>query len=132
MTNALVVDCSAVVALLLAKADETRELRSLLTDRTLYAPEMLDIEVTSALRRLNRAGELSDEQANDMLAALIDFPAIRVAHRPLLGPVWAIRANVSAYYASYVALAMRLPAMLVTADARLARAIRELVDVKLV
>ncbi|HPU14392.1 MAG TPA: type II toxin-antitoxin system VapC family toxin [Aeromicrobium sp.] len=132
MTNALVVDCSAVVALLLAKCDETRGLRSLLADRTLYAPELLDIEVMSVLRRLNRAGEVGDEQANALLLALIDFPAVRVAHLPLLRTAWSMRENVSAYDASYVALAMRLPATLVTADSRLARAIRDVVNVELI
>ena len=132
MTSDLVVDSSAVVALLLANSRETKRLRSLLSDRAIYVPELLDIEVMSVLRRLNRSGELTDLQAEAALAALAEFPATRVTHRVLLPQVWSLRANVSACDASYVALAMRLSATLVTADARLARAVDGLLSVELV
>ena len=42
--------------------------------------------------------------------------------RGLLGRIWELRGNVSAYDATYVAVAEALGATLVTADARLARA----------
>lgn len=132
MTNDLVVDSSAVVALLLAHGRETKRSRSLLSGRTLYAPELLDIEVMSVLRRLNRSGELTDQQAEAALAVLAEFPAIRVTHKVLLPHAWSLRANVSAYDASYVALAMRLPATLMTADARLARTVGDVLSVELI
>ncbi len=132
MTNALVVDASVVVSLLLANDQPATRLRSALSGRTIYAPELLDIEVMSVLRRLTRSRELTYEQAQAALAALIEFPAIRVTHRPLLAHAWAVRDNISAYDASYVALATRLPATLVTADARLAQAVASLVKVEFV
>jgi predicted nucleic acid-binding protein len=46
----------------------------------------------------------------------------RFALAPLLPAAWELRANVSLRDALYVALARRLDAMLVTADARLALA----------
>ena len=132
MTSALVVDSSAAVGLLLVDGRDSRRLRSLLSDKAIYVPELLDIEVMSVLRRLNRSGELTDLQAEAALAALAEFPATRVTHRVLLPQVWSLRANVSACDASYVALAMRLSATLVTADARLARAVDGLLSVELV
>jgi predicted nucleic acid-binding protein len=46
----------------------------------------------------------------------------RYAGAPLAGRVWELRGNVTAYDATYVALAEVLACPLVTADARLARA----------
>ncbi len=46
----------------------------------------------------------------------------RHAHEPLLGRVWALRGNLSAYDAVYVALAEALDTILLTWDRRLARA----------
>lgn len=132
MMSDLVVDSSAVVALLLANGRDVKRLRSLLSDRPIYVPELLDIEVMSVVRRLNRSGELTDQQAEAVLTALAEFPAIRVTHRALLPHAWSLRTNVSAYDASYVALAMRLSATLVTADARLARAVGGEVSVGLI
>lgn len=44
----------------------------------------------------------------------------RYPHAPLLGRIWALRENVTAYDAAYVALAEALGVPLVTRDARLA------------
>ncbi len=46
----------------------------------------------------------------------------RHAHEPLLDRVWALRKNLTAYDAVYVALAEALDAILLTCDVRLARA----------
>jgi predicted nucleic acid-binding protein len=46
----------------------------------------------------------------------------RHSHRDLLGPIWALRNNLSPYDAAYVALATALDAPLVTTDARLVAA----------
>jgi predicted nucleic acid-binding protein len=46
----------------------------------------------------------------------------RYAHTAMLPRIWELRDNVSAYDASYIALAETLEAPLVTRDARLARA----------
>ena len=48
--------------------------------------------------------------------------ATRYPHAALLPRIWDLRENLTAYDASYVALAETLDAPLVTADARLARA----------
>ena len=50
------------------------------------------------------------------------FPVRRHPHQPLLQRIWALRANLTAHDAAYVALAEALGATLVTTDARLGSA----------
>jgi len=52
----------------------------------------------------------------------VRVPLRRAPHRPLLDRCWELRENLSAYDAAYVALAELLDAVLLTADARLAKA----------
>ncbi|HEY5611387.1 MAG TPA: type II toxin-antitoxin system VapC family toxin, partial [Thermoanaerobaculia bacterium] len=58
------------------------------------------------------------------LGAYLDLPVTRHGHRGLLARAIELRNNFSTYDAVYVALAEQLDATLVTADARLARAVR--------
>lgn len=122
----LVVDASAITELLLGRPAANavaRELRAHEFDA--HAPDLLDIEVLSALRRVVATGHASDERAHEVLADLIALPLERHRHLALLPRIWALRGNLSAYDATYVALAEAIadePATLVTADARLARA----------
>jgi len=55
-------------------------------------------------------------------APLAALPLRRVPHLPLLARAWELRDNLSAYDASYVALAEALRTVLVTADGRIKRA----------
>jgi predicted nucleic acid-binding protein len=68
-----------------------------------------------------RQSELSGDRAAAALADLAELPAVRHAHEPYLRRIWALRENVSAYDAVYVALAEALDAPLLTCDARLSR-----------
>jgi predicted nucleic acid-binding protein len=86
------------------------------------APAHVDAEVLSALGRLARADALSEDRVAAALAELARAPIVRVPLPPLLPDAWTLRARVSLRDALYVALARRLEAVLVTADARLARA----------
>lgn len=56
--------------------------------------------------------------------ALADFPLERYSHSILLPRIWALRQNLTAYDAAYVALAEVLGATLLTRDARISRAPR--------
>lgn len=116
----LVLDASALLRALLPGADPGL-LARLGSDRDLHAPHLLDLEVVSALRRLNRSRRLSADRARDALTDLSDLNLTRYPHELLLPRIWQLRENLSAYDAAYVALAEALEAPLLTADARLAR-----------
>lgn len=88
----------------------------------LHAPHLVDVEVTQALRRLVRAGEVTAARAQDALADLVDLDLERHAHVDLLPRAWTLRDNLTAYDAMYVVLADALDATLVTCDGPLARA----------
>lgn len=83
---------------------------------------MLDIEVAQVVRRYAAAGELDAERGRVALVDLADFPLRRYPHDFLLPRVWALRGNLTAYDAVYVALAEVLEAPLLTRDQRLATA----------
>lgn len=119
----IVVDASVVVASLLSVGGAGARARERLRlDPDLHAPHLLDVEVASALRRRVRLGQTDLRRATGALSDLADLAALRWDHEPLLGRVWALRENLTAYDASYVALAEALDIPLVTTDARISRA----------
>ena len=88
----------------------------------LHAPHLIDLEVASALRRFAAAGKTDGPGGRRLLTVLANANLHRHSHLSLLGAVWRLRNNLSAYDAAYVALATALDAPLVTTDARLAAA----------
>ncbi|PVE94082.1 type II toxin-antitoxin system VapC family toxin [Microbacterium sp. TPD7012] len=117
----IVVDASVVVDLLTTTGEPSRLHERLVTEH-LIAPEILPIEVASALRGLNRGGILSDER---LARAASDLPRLRVElypSLPLVPRVLDLRHNLSAYDAAYVVLAEVTLSALLTLDQRLARA----------
>jgi len=118
-----VLDASALVELLLG-TEAGRRVAVRIADPTLalHVPHLADVEVAQALRRYVREGALDRDSA---AAALEDLRALdleRHSHEPLLERVWALRDNLTAYDAVYVALAEALECALLTCDGRLARA----------
>ena len=119
----IVVDASAVLELLLhTPAAGVVAQRLLDPAETLHAPHLLDVEVAQVLRRYAAAGEASVERCRQALADLADLPVTRYRHTVLLPRVWELRHSLTAYDATYVALAEALDATLVTGDQRLAQA----------
>lgn len=122
MSSALVVDSSALVALL-ADAGMTGEwVASTISDQELAAPELVMFEAANVLRRQLLAGRLDSEQATLAHRALQSLPMRLWPYAPLADRAWELRESLTTYDASYVALAERLDAGLVTLDARLTRA----------
>ena len=114
----MVIDASAVVLGLLNDADARR----VMTDEALAIPHLVDSEVAHALRGQVARGVVSETTAREALGRWARVGVIRFAAVGLLGRVWELRENVSAYDGTYVALAESLDCPLVTADARLGRA----------
>jgi predicted nucleic acid-binding protein len=118
----IVIDASVIAKALVTDDDEGDQLRERLRGEQLVAPEVVDVEVMSTLRRAARAKRLDQRRSAQALADLAALPLQRVPHLPLLGRVWELRDNLSAYDACYVALAEALGAVLLTADGRIKRA----------
>ncbi|WP_423918787.1 type II toxin-antitoxin system VapC family toxin [Candidatus Poriferisodalis sp.] len=116
-----VVDASVAVEYLM-QSPVGAALASTLDSASIDAPEMLDPEVVSALRRHVNAGLLTDAQAELLIDDLASWPINRISHRFLTSSAWKHRQNVSAYDAMYVATAETVDAPLITADGKLARA----------
>ena len=119
----IVLDASAVVAVLLETGPETEPIRERIEDpdQSVHAPHLLDVEVLSVLRRHATHDLLDLERAATALRDYLSIRITRYPHIPLAERIWELRANLSAYGAAYVALAEALDAPLVTTDARLAR-----------
>jgi predicted nucleic acid-binding protein len=118
----IVVDASAVLELLLdPQGSAALRDRLLAGGESLAAPHLIDLEVAQVLRRYAAAGEMSASRGAQAVEDLGDLPVERYPHELLLGRVWELRANLTAYDAAYVALAEALAAPLLTRDARLAR-----------
>ena len=118
----IVLDASAVIELLLgSRAGATVARRIAPPGESLHAPHLIDLEVAQALRRYVRTGQMPDERAADALEDLADLDLSRYPHDLLLSRIWALRRNATAHDAAYLALAELLPALLITADARLAK-----------
>lgn len=118
----IVVDAS-VIAPALADDDEDGErARSRLQGERLTAPEVLDLEVVSVIRKAFASGALSRRRAGLALADLIDLELERISHRRILARIWELHENLTPYDAAYVALAETINATLVTADRRLSGA----------
>lgn len=100
--------------------------------RTRHAPHLIDVEVAQVVRRLADRREIGADRGQAALQNLAVFPLIRHPHDVLLGRIWALRQNLTAYDAAYVALAEALGAALLTCDRRLAKAARRVVRVELI
>ncbi len=120
----LVVDASVLVTALADDDADGETARARLSGESMSAPELIDLEVTSVLRREHRAGRLPKRRAELALADLSDLSINRVAHRWLLARCWELRDNMTPYDAAYVTLAEALDVVLLTSDQRLARAYR--------
>lgn len=114
----IVVDASAALAALL-NAGPAREA---LSDQQLHAPHLIDVEVASGLRRKVLAQQIPAAFGWTALDTMRRLGMTRYPGFPLLARVWELRKNLSAYDATYVALAEELTCGLLTADGRLSRA----------
>ena len=109
----LVVDASAVTELLLGRpAGEPVAAALQAHDFDLHAPQLVDVEVLSALRRVVAAGHATPGRAAEAVADLLDLPLRRYPHEDLVPRIWALRENFSAYDATYLALEAHNDALL--------------------
>ena len=88
----------------------------------LVAPELMDAEVLSVLRRAVLNGVLEEARAEMAVEDLAHWPVDRISHQSLAVLAWRYHRKVSAYDAFYVAVAHTHGVPLMTAGGRLSRA----------
>jgi predicted nucleic acid-binding protein len=106
------------------RADGKRAREEIRGGGGIAAPDLVDLESVAVLRRRWLAGTISERR---FLAAIGDLEAIEIDRFPTLPLVhraYGLRANMSAYDATYIALAEVLGCELLTGDRRLASAPR--------
>ncbi len=116
-----VIDASAAAEYLL-RTSLGLKVANIIEDGLLLAPELLDVEVLSVLRRAVLRRQLDEQRALRALEDLMSWHIDRIPHTSLLWAAWQHRNNVSAYDAFYVAAASLCDAPLITADGPLSRA----------
>jgi len=119
----IILDASAVVDLLIKPAADTEVLRARIrASSTVYAPHLMDAEVTNTLRRHLLQGRIDQVSARRALRRLTAMRVSWWPHRALLGRALALRDQLTAYDAINVAMAEVTGATLLTRDGRRARA----------
>jgi len=116
-----VIDASAATEYLL-RTPLGVKLAQVIEGESLLAPELLDVEVLSVLRRAVLRRQLTEQRALLAIEDLMDWSIDRIPHASLVWAAWQYRNNVSAYDAFYVAAARLSNAALLTADGPLSRA----------
>ena len=98
--------------------------RSILVENNIAAPHLLDTELINVIRKHLQRKAISLRIANEAVSFLQAFEIERVATVALNDSIWGMRANLTPYDATYVALAQHLDVPLLTWDRRMARAAR--------
>lgn len=91
-------------------------------DRDIAAPDLVDVETVSVLRKRWLAKDLTARRFRTAIDDLTDLEILRHPVLPFLRRAYELRANVTPYDAVYVALAEALDCPLLTSDSRLASA----------
>lgn len=103
------------------EGDGRRARREIRAAGDLAAPDLVDVETVAVLRKRWMSQTMSDRRFADAVDDLQRMDVERVPTVRLMRRAYELRANVTAYDATYVALAEFLGCELLTADRRLAR-----------
>ena len=119
-----VVDASVAIKWFLPENHSDAALRLLTQQHTLYAPDLIFSEFSNVLWKRVRKNEISKSEADTTLEGLL---ALRLQVQPSqslipLALEIACRVHRTVYDSLYLAAAIALPSLLVTADAKFYRA----------
>jgi predicted nucleic acid-binding protein len=89
-------------------------------ETSVASPALIDLELTNVLRGLVAKGLIGPRHAERALSEFMQAPIQRYGHLALLQRIWRLRANLTVYDASYIALAELLAGDFLTIDTRLA------------
>ena len=118
----VVVDASVLVAALVDSGPTGRWAEAVVSENALAAPELVMVEATNILRRLERRGEISRIEANGAMRDLLRRDIELMSFGPFADHVWELRHEMGGHDAWYVAVAETFGLRLATLDRRLRRA----------
>ncbi|MBI1239008.1 MAG: PIN domain-containing protein [Alphaproteobacteria bacterium] len=115
----IVIDASLALDIAVVTADGARVRETLsAAGQALAAPEVIELEILQALRRLVRQKTITSSRARTALGLFAALEIERYSHVPLRPRIWALRENLTAYDAAYFALAELIDAPLWTRDGK--------------
>ena len=120
MTKA--VDASVLVAALVDLGPEGAWSEQTVAEGSLIGPELVLVEVSNVLRRLERSREISEIEATLAHQNLLRLELQLFPFSPFADRVWELRKNLTSYDAWYVAMAESFDCPLATLDRKLSRA----------
>ena len=122
MSERVVCDASALVAVLLDGGCDGRWVQRALAGAALAAPGIVGFEVANIIRRHELSGVVSADQSAQAHADLLDLEIELWPYEAIAPRAWELRQNLSVYDAGYVAVAEIVDATLVTLDRRISGA----------
>lgn len=122
MPEVLVIDSSALVNYLSDDGPAGTWVGNAIRGRRLAAPDLVLYETANVFRRLSRTGVLTEPEARTAHADLMKLSLELWPYRILSRRAWELRASLTVFDASFVAVAELVGGPLITLDARLSRA----------
>ena len=116
----VVVDSSALVACLIDSGPDGAWAEEVVKQGPVHAPQLVLVETTNVLRRLERSRRITTAEANAAQEDLMQLDLLLYAYEAFADRVWGLRHNMTSYDAWYVALAEALAVPLATLDKHLA------------
>lgn len=116
------VDASVLVAAAVDAGPGGAWAEHVLARGAIYGPELLLVEATNIIRRLERAKRITKLEANCAHIDHMRLDAELYPFIPFADRVWELRHTLTSYDACYVAVAEALDLPLATLDRRLSRA----------
>lgn len=116
-----VVDASVLTAALVDTGPNGQWAETIIGTDSLIAPELVLVETTNVLRRLEHTRQISTLEAASAQRDLVRLDMELFPYIPFAERIWALRNNLTSYDAWYVALAEVFGYPLATLDVKLSR-----------
>ena len=116
----IVIDASAL-AEVIARTDRAGPVERAFAGHQLLAPDLINAQVLSVLRRWARHSVITPENARQAVRNLLTAPVRRFTTDALITTMWSLGDRVAPYTGAYMALARWVGCPLLTLDERLTR-----------